>query len=105
MDRSATSDRNSHSGPVPDTSAFVEAATSCVRHLGLVVESAAVLRATNNTVVRFFPQPIVAKMSTGPYNRLAEEIEIARLLVAAGAPIVRPAEGIPTAVHREGASR
>jgi Phosphotransferase enzyme family len=78
----------------------IEAARRCARQLGLDAEDPVVLRATNNTVVWLAPLPIVAKVGTGHYDRLATEIEVANLLSAAGAPAVPPADGIPVRVHR-----
>jgi len=87
---------------MPEMVEALDAVKSCARELGLDVEDAIVLRATNNTVAWLAPLPVVAKIAAGHHGRLAAEIEVARLLAAAGAPVVPPADGITARVYRAG---
>src|SRR5260370_36437208 len=87
---------------MPEMVEALDAVKSCARELGLDVEDAIVLRATNNTVAWLAPLPPVAKIAAGHHGRLAAEIEVARLLAAAGAPVVPPADGITARGYRAG---
>ncbi len=80
----------------------LDAATRCAQELGLGVERPVVLRATNNTVVWLAPLPVVAKVGTGHHHSLGLEIEVARLLAAADAPIVPRQTASPARVYEIG---
>ena len=63
-----------------------------------------ILKDSNNTIVHLAPQPIVAKVSVEKRFRhnsssLEREVEVARLLGEAGAPVVRPTNILPPGPH------
>jgi len=75
--------------------AAVRAAQEIARRHGIAAEQARVLHDANNVVVHLAPSPVVAKLcpaSRGDrgWRKLAVELEIARHLVRAGAPVVGP---------------
>jgi hypothetical protein len=66
-----------------------------------------VLHDANNVVVHLAPSPVVAKLcaaTTGDrgWRKLAVEMDIARHLVQAGAPVVGPSPELPPGPHAEG---
>jgi Phosphotransferase enzyme family len=77
----------------------ISAAVGIARDHGLAVEKPVALRSTNNTVAWLYPAPIVAKIGTGRYSRLATELKVAQELTALGAPVVHPAREMPPLVH------
>jgi hypothetical protein len=87
--------------------AAVHAAQEIVRRHGLAAGQARVLQDTNNVVVHLAPSPVVAKIcraSVGDHGwqRLATELEIARHLECAGAPVVGPSQELPPGPHVHG---
>ncbi len=82
--------------PDPDIGASV---VGLARGLGLTVGEPAPLRSTNNLVIWLRPSAVVAKISVGT-GRSADELEIARGLADAGAPVVPPADRIGDQVWR-----
>ncbi|MFD1720768.1 phosphotransferase family protein [Amnibacterium endophyticum] len=75
------------------------------RRLGLRVEQPVVLRDRSNLLVRLDPAPVVARVAGqttvvrhGP-AWLAREIEVARFLGEAGAPVVPPSPLLPAGPH------
>jgi len=76
-------------------SAAVHAAQAIARRHGIAAEEARVLHDANNVVVHLAPSPVVAKLCPATpgdrgWRKLAVELEIARHLVSAGAPVVGP---------------
>jgi hypothetical protein len=73
----------------------VRAAQEVARRHGIAAEQARVLHDANNVVVHLAPSPVVAKLCPATpgdrgWRKLAVELEIARHLVRAGAPVVGP---------------
>jgi hypothetical protein len=82
----------------------VQAAQDIAQRHGVAAESARVLHDANNLVVHLAPSPVVAKIcraSVGDHGwrRLATELEIARHLERAGAPVVGPSHELPPGPH------
>jgi hypothetical protein len=77
-----------------------EQAAAIARSFGLRVSSPLTLSDSNNVVVWLRPSPVVAKVGTGHYRRLALELSVAQHLVSSGAPVVPPAGQIPRQVYR-----
>lgn len=69
------------------------------RTLGLVVEEPVALRSTNNVLVWLHPSMVVAKISSRP-GMAANELAIAKVLAAAGSPVVPPANDVGDHLHR-----
>lgn len=87
--------------------ASVHAAQEIARRNGIAAEQARVLHDANNVVVHLAPSPVVAKIcraSVGDrgWHKLATELEIARHLVRAGAPVVGPSPELPPGPHVQG---
>src|SRR3979411_628988 len=85
----------------------VHAAQEIARRYGIAAEHARVLHDANNVVVHLAPSPVVAKLclaSAGDrgWRKLATELEIARHLVRAGAPVVGPSPELPPGPHLAG---
>jgi hypothetical protein len=85
----------------------VDAATAVARRHGISASRSVVLHDANNIVVHMAPSPIVAKVCTGSADsrgshKLAAELEVARHLVCAGAPVVGPSHELPERTHSEG---
>jgi hypothetical protein len=85
----------------------VDAATAVARRHGISASRSVVLHDANNVVVHLAPSPIVAKVCTGSADsrgshKLAAELEVARHLVRAGAPVVAPSPELPERTHSEG---
>ncbi len=85
----------------------VQAAQAIARRHGIAAEQARVLHDANNVVVHLAPSPVVAKIcraSVGDrgWQKLATELEIARHLVRAGAPVVGPSQELPPGPHVQG---
>src|SRR4030088_1839650 len=87
--------------------AALHAAREIAQSHGIAAEQARVLDDANNIVVHLAPSPVVGKIcrgSVGDYGwrRLATELEIARHLVRAGAPVVGPSQQLPPGPHVQG---
>jgi hypothetical protein len=87
--------------------AAVCAAQEVARRHGIAAEQARLLHDANNVVVHLAPSPVVAKLcpaSIGDrgWRKLATELEIARHLVRAGAPVVGPSSDLPPGPHVQG---
>jgi hypothetical protein len=85
----------------------VQAAQAIAQRHGIAAEQARVLHDANNVVVHLAPSPVVAKIcraSVGDHGwrKLATELEIARHLVRAGAPVVGPSPELPPGPHVQG---
>jgi phosphotransferase family enzyme len=85
----------------------VEAAQEIAQHHGIAAEEARVLHDANNVVVHLAPSPVVAKICRSSFGghgwrKLATELEIARHLVRAGAPVVGPSPELPPGPHVQG---
>jgi hypothetical protein len=80
----------------------ISVAADIAREFGLRVERPVPLRSTNNAVAWLQPTEIVAKVGVGRNSRLHIELEVARNLVALGAPVVSPAPQLPDVVHSRG---
>jgi Ser/Thr protein kinase RdoA (MazF antagonist) len=76
-----------------------EAAIAIASRFGLSVAAPVVLSDSNNVVLWLRPAPVVAKVATGHYRRLAVELAVAKHLLIQGAPIVAPADDLPQEVH------
>jgi hypothetical protein len=84
----------------PRSVAAVRAAQEIARQHGIASDQARVLHDANNVVVHLAPSPVVAKLclnSDGDrgWRKLAAEVEIARHLMKAGAPVVGPSPELP----------
>jgi phosphotransferase family enzyme len=85
----------------------VQAAQEIARRHGIAAEQVRVLHDANNVVVHLAPSPVVAKIcraSRGDHGwrKLATELEIARHLIRAGAPVVGPSLELPPGPHVQG---
>src|SRR5690348_16724950 len=85
----------------------VEAAQEIAQHHGIAAEEARVLHDANNVVVHLAPSPVVAKICRSSFGghgwrKLATELEIARHLVRAGAPVVGPSPELPPGPYVQG---
>jgi phosphotransferase family enzyme len=85
----------------------VQAAQEIARRHGIAAEQARVLHDANNVVVHLAPSPVVAKIcraSVGDHSwrKLNTELEIARHLIRAGAPVVGPSQELPPGPHVHG---
>lgn len=85
----------------------VQAAREVARRHGVTAEQVRVLHDANNVVVHLAPSPVVAKIcraSAGDdsWRKLATELEIARHLIGAGAPVVGPSQELPPGPHVQG---
>jgi len=76
-----------------------EGAATIGRHFGLVVTGPVTLADSNNVVVWLRPSLVVAKVGTGHHRCLRLELDVARYLVAQGAPVIAPARELPQDVH------
>jgi len=86
--------------------AAVHAAQEVAGRHGIAAERARVLHDANNVVVHLAPSPVVAKLCPASegghaWRKLATELEIARHLVRAGAPVVGPSTELPPGPHLE----
>jgi hypothetical protein len=84
----------------------VHAAQVIARRHGIAAEQARVLHDANNVVVHLAPSPVVAKLCVAApgdrgWRKLALELDIARHLVCAGAPVVGPSPELPPGPHAE----
>ncbi len=85
----------------------VQAAQEVAQRHGIAAEHARVLHDATNVVVHLAPSPVVAKIcraSVGDHGwrKLATELEIARHLIRAGAPVVGPSQELPPGPHVQG---
>ncbi|HEV2217347.1 MAG TPA: phosphotransferase [Candidatus Dormibacteraeota bacterium] len=85
----------------------VQAAQEIARRHGIAAEQARVLHDATNVVVHLAPSPVVAKIgraSVGDHGwrKLTTELEIARHLIRAGAPVVGPSQELPPGPHAQG---
>jgi phosphotransferase family enzyme len=85
----------------------VQAAQEIARLHGIAAGQARVLHDANNVVVHLAPSPVVAKICRASFGdrgwrKLATELEIARHLVSAGAPVVGPSPELPPGPHVQG---
>src|SRR5260370_17976588 len=85
----------------------VQAAQEVARRHGIAAAQARVLHDATNVVVHLAPSPVVAKIcraSVGDrgWRKLTTEIEIARHLTRAGAPVVGPRQELPPGPHAQG---
>ena len=69
--------------------------------LGLAVSNSVPLRSTNNVVVWLRPSPVVVKATASPQNCLGWELEVARALHDAGAPVAGPSALVEPVVHHQ----
>ena len=82
----------------------LHAASAAASRLDLIYERIVVVSDAANTIVRFEPLPIVARVSPWPLAdwvkvRLEREIAVALHLAAKGAPAVLPSRGISPGPH------
>src|SRR5260370_6998894 len=85
----------------------VQAAQEVARRHGIAAAQARVLHEATNVVVHLAPSPVVAKIcraSVGDrgWRKLTTELEIARHLTRAGAPVVGPSQELPPGPHAQG---
>jgi hypothetical protein len=81
-----------------------EAALSVAAALGLKAHRPVILEDWNNTIVRLAPSSIVAKVGTSHFRdarveSLEREVAVGAHLAARGAPVTRPAAGVPPGPH------
>jgi len=84
----------------------LEAAQAVARRYGIRAHQPRVLHDANNIVVHLAPAPVVAKVCAATagargWCKLAAELEIARHLVRADAPVVGPSADLPAGPHSE----
>ncbi|MHB1431580.1 MAG: phosphotransferase [Streptosporangiaceae bacterium] len=89
--------------------AAVHAAVAVAGRLGLPGADPVVLADGANVIVRLSPSPVVAKVAASTAvirpdtaGALQRELDAARFLAAAGAPVLTPAPEVPAVVHRHG---
>src|SRR5258708_35184986 len=85
----------------------VQAAQAVARRHGIAAAQARVLHDAPNVVVDLAPSPVVEKIcraSVGDrgWRKLTTELEIARPLTRAGAPVVGPSQELPPGPHAQG---
>lgn len=85
----------------------VQAAQAIARSHGMAAAEPRVLHDANNVVVHLAPSPVVAKICRARvgdrgWRKLATELEIARHLIGAGAPVVGPSRELPPGPHVQG---
>jgi hypothetical protein len=85
----------------------VHAAQEIARRYGIAAERPRVLHDANNVVVHLAPSPVVAKVCPATsgdraWRKLALELDVARHLVRADAPVVGPSPELPPGPHVEG---
>jgi hypothetical protein len=85
----------------------VQAAQEIAQRHGIAAEQARVLHDATNVGVHLAPSPVVAKICRGSvgdhgWRKLATELEIARHLIRAGAPVVGPSQELPPGPHVQG---
>jgi Ser/Thr protein kinase RdoA (MazF antagonist) len=86
----------------------LQAAVAVGRAQGLTVTDPQVVRDVSNVLVHLRPAPIVARVATatalarpdGAFAWLAREVELARYLDVAGAPVVAPVQDVDPGPHR-----
>jgi hypothetical protein len=88
--------------PAARVSDAIAVAAEVARGFGLTVERPVRLRSTNNAVAWLHPLDVVAKVSLARDSRLHTELQVARELLALGAPVVAPAADLPCIVHSHG---
>jgi hypothetical protein len=86
----------------------VHAAQEVARRHGIAAERARVLHDANNVVVHLAPSPVVAKLcpaapGSRAWRKLGIELDVARHLASAGAPVVGPSPELPPGPHAQGA--
>ena len=82
----------------------VAAALGVAREHGLPVEAPRTLRDLTNVLVHLAPAPVVARVSivlasVRDSAWLAQQVELARFLAAAGAPVAAPADEVDPGPH------
>ena len=80
----------------------VTAAEAVAARYGLPARRTRVLHDANNVVVHLAPSPVVAKVcpaASGGWDKLEREVEVARHLIRAGAPVVGPSRELPAGPH------
>lgn len=85
----------------------LRAATEVASRLGIEGSRPEILKDSNNTIVHLVPAPLVAKVGTSHFRPVAlesleRELSVAQHLASKGAPVVRPASGVPPGPHRFG---
>ena len=85
----------------------MQAAQEIAQRHGIAAEQAQVLHDATNVVVHLAPSPVVAKICRASFGdhgwrKLATELEIARHLIRAGAPVVGPSRELPAGPHLHG---
>jgi hypothetical protein len=79
----------------------VAAATTTARELGLTVDDAVVLQASNRVTLRLAPCDVVVRVAPGAATAWAErELMIGARLAAVNGPAERPADGVEQRAHR-----
>jgi hypothetical protein len=85
----------------------LDAAVAVAREHGLPTQDPRIVRDLTNVIVHLAPAPVVARVSLvlasvrDPAS-LAQQVELAQFLVAAGAPVAAPAEEVDPGPHEHG---
>ncbi len=90
----------------------VQAAVSAAAGLGVTGVEPAILADGANVIVHLAPSPLVAKVAASTTAVrpdadawLGRELDLARFLAAAGAPVMTPSAEVPAVVHHAGGHR
>jgi Ser/Thr protein kinase RdoA (MazF antagonist) len=93
-------------GDEPRPAIAARAAVSAAAALGVTGVEPAILADGANVIVHLTPSPLVAKVPAsttavrpGIDGWLAKELDLARFLTAAGAPVMAPSAEVPATVH------
>jgi aminoglycoside phosphotransferase (APT) family kinase protein len=84
---------------VTDVPRAVAAAISAASALGLAVESAVILHASNRLALRLLPADIVARVALAAHGAAQLEVELAARLAALESPAAAPDPRVPPRVH------
>src|SRR5262245_20821901 len=84
---------------VTDVPRAVAAATSAASALGLAVDSAVILHASNRLTLRLLPSDVVARVALAAHGAAQLEIDLAARLVGIGSPAAAPDPRVPPRVH------
>ena len=78
----------------------IEAATSVARDLGLTVERAVVLQASNRFTLRLVPSDVVARVAHPSHGAMQLEVDLAASLASLNAPVATLDVRVPARVHQ-----
>jgi Ser/Thr protein kinase RdoA (MazF antagonist) len=84
---------------VTDVPRAVTAAISAASALGLAVERADILHASNRLTLRLLPADVVARVALAAHGAAQLEVDLAAQLANAGSPAAAPDPRVPPRVH------